>query len=140
MIPHDWSDEQMRAFLDEQLSPEMMSRLEEDLRADGALRGQLARLARERDHGAHTLGDVWRRGRLSCPSRAELDAYCRRQLSDDEARYLDFHVRTIGCRYCQANLDDLEQQAAPADRSSRRRRLFESSAGYLKGSGLSREE
>ena len=44
------------------------------------------------------------------------------------------HLDVVGCRYCQANLADLENQQAEHDTASqtRRRRYFQSSAGYLK--------
>ena len=47
--------------------------------------------------------------------------------------YVEFHLKTIGCAYCQANLADLQvlhKEPAPKARD-RRRRFFESSAGYL---------
>ena len=47
--------------------------------------------------------------------------------------YIDFHLRTIACPYCLANLADLEslQKEPPPKTQARRRRFFESSAGYL---------
>jgi hypothetical protein len=56
-------------------------------------------------------------------------------LAGEQADYVGFHLETIGCRYCQANLQDLRrQQDEAADMSARRRtKYFQSSAGYLPG-------
>jgi hypothetical protein len=57
-------------------------------------------------------------------------------LDEGHAEYLEFHIRTIGCRYCAANLGDLEQALeAGAETAKRRRKFFQSSAGYLKPRG-----
>ncbi len=50
------------------------------------------------------------------------------------ANYVTFHAKVIGCRYCQANLIDLQSQQAGREpiAHSRRRKYFQSSAGYLK--------
>ena len=55
-------------------------------------------------------------------------------LDPETANYIYFHVTEIGCRYCQANIDDLQaeknQQKPVVEK--RQRRYFQSSAGYLK--------
>lgn len=135
MSDFEWNDEQLRAFFDEQLAAEEMSRIEEQLRRDESLRARLANLSRGRDNGNHSLGDIWRRNRLSCPNREQWGSYLLDVLDADERDYLEFHLQTIGCRYCLANLRDLEAAAGrDTERGQRRRRLFESSAGYLRGS------
>lgn len=127
-----WSDEQLRAFLDEHLIPETMARLEDQLRRDDALRGRLADLARQRDQGAHTVGDIWRRYRLSCSTRDELGKYVANQLPSEQAGYINFHLQVIGCPVCRANLNDVQSAVSTApEQQQRRRRLFESSAGRL---------
>ena len=70
----------------------------------------------------------------SCPSREQLGSYLLRALPDDAAGYIAFHLDAIGCRCCQANLADLENQQAEAGEvaQTRRRRYFQSSAGYLR--------
>jgi hypothetical protein len=46
--------------------------------------------------------------------------------------YINFHIRTLGCRFCSANLADLTEAArATKPDAGRRRRYFESSAGRL---------
>lgn len=128
-----WSDEQLRAFFDEQLPAEQMSQLEDELRQSETLRNRLAALARSRDDGVHSVGEIWRRHKLSCPKREQLGSYLLGALSPDEAGYVEFHLQTVGCRYCRANLGDLEEQAAAVQGTQqRRRRYFESSAGLLR--------
>ncbi len=128
-----FTNEILLSYLDESLSIDEMVRVEKTLRESEALRNRLASLIRERDQGGHTVGEIWRRQRLSCPSRQELGNYLLGTLPQDELDYLDFHIRSIGCRYCQANLTDLEtQQNNTEEIAERRRKFFQSSAGYLK--------
>jgi hypothetical protein len=63
-----------------------------------------------------------------------LGGYLLGVLPDDAADYVTFHVETVACRYCAANVEDLRAlQAANVDEDSdhRRRKYFETSAGYL---------
>ncbi len=111
-----------------------MAAIEDALRNDASLAERLAGTIGRRDAGVHSLGAIWRRNRLSCPSREELGSYLLDVLGPDHSDYVRFHLETIGCRFCIANLEDLrsEQAAAEADGSKqRRRRYFQSSAGYL---------
>jgi len=63
-----------------------------------------------------------------------LGSYLLDALSEDEAGYIAFHLEMVGCRYCQANLADLHDQQAesPQAAQTRRRKYFQSSAGYLR--------
>jgi hypothetical protein len=69
-----------------------------------------------RDAGVHSLGEIWRRHRLTCPSRQQLGNFL-----------------LGGCRQCRANLDDLNAQQAESGEvvQSRRTKYFQSSAGNL---------
>ncbi|HEV3007256.1 MAG TPA: hypothetical protein VGX78_22490, partial [Pirellulales bacterium] len=71
---------------------------------------------------------------LTCPTRNELGSFLLGVLPDQHAAYIRFHLQEAGCRYCQANHDDLQRQQAEAADSGRqrRRKYFESSAGYLR--------
>ncbi len=74
----------------------------------------------ERDRGEHSLGAVWRRERLTCPTREQLGSYLLQVLDEGEQDYLDFHLNVIGCPYCVANLADLQalqQEPAPRPRA-----------------------
>jgi hypothetical protein len=132
--PH-FTDHELLAYLDEMLPVERMTLLEQKLRQSDSLRRKLAAVSRHREHGAHTVGEVWRQARLSCPSRARLGSYLLGTLQRQLTEYVEFHIRTIGCRYCAANLQDLESQMeATPETQRRRRRFFQSSAGYLRRS------
>jgi len=132
MTEHRFTDEELLAWLDEMLPAERMAEVEQAVRDSASLRQVLAGLIRRRDQGERSVGDVWRRERLTCPSRSRLGSYLLGTLEADLAAYIDFHIRTIGCRFCTANLYDLEQAAASSPATAnRRRRFFESSAGYL---------
>jgi len=123
----------LEAYLDEALPPEEMARIEKAMRGDRALMRQLTAVHARRGAGVHSLGDIWRRHRLSCPSREQLGSLLLGALPDDLADYLRFHVNVAGCRFCQANLADLQNRQAEGEQAaeSRRRKYFQSSAGYL---------
>jgi hypothetical protein len=128
------TDAQLLAFLEETLPASEISALEIRLRDDPLLLQRLSKLRSEEDAGAHSLGAVWRRFRLSCLSREELGQYLLGVLESDASAYVKFHVERIGCRYCQANLEDLRQQHATSgkDVQQRRQRLFATSIGRLR--------
>jgi len=128
-----FTDAELAAFLDEALPAARCSELEHSLRSDQELRRRLIEVRGRETAGLHTIGAIWRRGRLSCPSRSELGEYLLGTLSAAAADYLAFHVNTIGCRYCQANLTDLETASQVDEQPQvRRQRYFQTSAGYLK--------
>ena len=129
----DITREQLHAYLDDALSDAETARVEQALRDSEPLRKALRQAMQERDRGEHSLGAVWRRERLTCPSREQLGTYLLGVLDDPVQDYVAFHLKTIGCPFCQANLADLEaRQQEPAPKAKeRRRRYFQSSAGYL---------
>jgi len=125
----------LEAYLDESLSASRLATVEAALRDEPDLIEQLATIAGRRDAGVHSLGAIWRRRRLTCPSREQLGSYLLGVLQPDFANYVQFHLDTVGCRYCSASVTDLRQQHASADTSetkTRRTKYFQSSAGYLK--------
>jgi len=124
---------ELEAYLDEGLPPDEMARIEEALRREPRLVRELAAVNSRRDAGVHTLGEIWRRHRLTCPSRDRLGSYLLGILPEAEAEYIAFHLETLGCRCCRANADDLrnQQSEAAAHAASRRKKYFQSSAGYL---------
>jgi hypothetical protein len=127
--------EQLASYLEDALSDVETAQVEQALRQSEPLRQQLRQLMQERDRGEHSVGAIWRRQRLTCISRAQLGSYLLGVLEPEISDYFRFHLETIGCSYCLANLTDLktqQQQAAPRDHQ-RRRRYFESSAGLLPG-------
>jgi len=129
-----YREAELEAYLDEALPPEEMARIEAALRDNSPLARQLAEIIARRDSGLVSLGAVWRRLRLSCPTRQELGSYLLGVLPDDAAGYVAFHLDVAGCRFCQANLADLRDQQAesPAIAQQRRQKFFQSSAGKLR--------
>jgi len=131
-----YTQAELEAYLDEALAVDRMAALENSLRGDGELLRRLAAINSQRDCGVHSIGEIWRRSRLTCPTREQLGSYLLQVLLEEHSDYVRFHTETIGCRYCQANLDDLRQATAGSELEpevgTRRRRYFQSSAGHLK--------
>lgn len=128
-----YSQADLEAYLDEALPADEMARLEEALRRDGGLLAQLADTNSRRDGGAHTVGEIWRRHRLSCATREQLGGYLLGTIPAAVRDYVTFHLDVVGCRLCQANLADLRSHQAETEATrSRRRKYFQSSAGYLR--------
>lgn len=129
-----YTQAELEAYLDEALSPEEMAAMEAELRSRSELLQQLATINARRDAGVHSLGEIWRRNRLSCLSREQLGSFLLGALDEEQATYVKFHLETIGCRYCQANRDDLrrEQEESQDHAQRRRSKYFQSSAGHLK--------
>ncbi len=124
----------LEAYLDEALPPERAAEVEAALRDDRELITRAVAIHGRRNAGVHTLGEIWRAGRLSCPSREQLGSFLLEALPDEAAAYIIFHLDVIECRYCRANLADLKQHQAEEHASvdTRRRKYFQSSAGYLR--------
>jgi hypothetical protein len=125
--------EHLRAYIDDALTDGETACVEQALRDSDGLRGQLSMVIQERDRGEHSVGAVWRRHRLSCPTREQLGSYLLQALEPGYQDYVEFHLKTIACPYCQANLADLQARQADAGAhvQQRRRRIFQSSAGLL---------
>jgi hypothetical protein len=82
----------LQAYLDEALSPAEMAAIEVELRAKPDLLKQLAAINGRRDAGVHSVGEIWRRQRLSCPTREQLGSYLLGALDQGHAEYIDFHL------------------------------------------------
>ncbi len=134
MKPVAFRQSELEAYLDEALPAERMARIEQALRSDRELVRQLAAINARRDAGVHSLGEIWRRHRPSCPTREQLGSYVLGALPAEISDYVEIHIEAVGCRLCRANLGDLQkQQAEAADVvQTRRRKYFQSSAGYLR--------
>ncbi len=125
--------EKLHAYLDDALTDQESAQVEQALRNSEPLRRLLRQAMQERDRGEHSLGAVWRRERLTCPTREQLGSYLLQLLDDALQDYIEFHLRTVACPFCQANLADLQalQNDTTTRSSARRRRFYESSAGFL---------
>ena len=129
-------DEALRAYLLDAMPADRMARVEQALRDSAELRERLESVRQGReDGGLHSLGAIWRRSRLTCPSRQQLGSLLLDALDPDLADYLTFHIEVVECPYCAANLADLKGKAessTPAARS-RHAKILHSSRHLLPG-------
>ncbi len=134
--PTPIDDVMLRDYLADALAPEESARVEKALRDSAELRAQLEDVRQNRADGhLHTLGAIWHRSRLTCPSRQQLGSFLLDALDPELASYLTFHLEVVECPFCQANLDDLKvqsQTAASAHASkNRQHRILQSSQHLL---------
>ena len=127
--------EQLHAYLDDCLPETEAAKIEQQLRKSETLRQQLKLTLQERDRGEHSVGAIWRRERLSCVTREQLGTYLLEALDEEQTDYIRFHLDTIACPVCRANLTDLkaQQEEAVQHAKQRRHKIFQSSAGLLSG-------
>src|SRR5690349_10625614 len=112
-MSHAIDVETLRAYLSETLPPGEMARVEKALRDSSELRAQLEDVRQNRPEGSlHTLGAIWRRARLTCPTRQQWGSYLLEALDPELADYYTFHLDVIACPFCRANLADLEGKSA----------------------------
>jgi hypothetical protein len=127
-----FSDAELFAYLDEDLEVGRMTDIEHELRADPALLDRLTSLRASTVAGNHSLGAIWQSHHISCPNREDLGNFLLEIMPPDQKAFVKTHIEINGCRQCQANLDDLQQQSeARALALDRRQRYFQSSAGLL---------
>jgi hypothetical protein len=128
-------DETLRAYLADTLPPEAQVRVEKALRDSAELRARLEDVRNNRgDAGLHTLGAIWRRARLTCPTRQQLGSSLLDALDPELAAYISFHLDVIECPYCQANLADLKAKTAqPSNAAQHRRNRILTSSRHLLG-------
>jgi hypothetical protein len=128
-----FSTSELEAYLEESLPTERMTAIEEALRGNEELQKQLTAINGRRDAGVHSLGEIWRRHRLSCPSREQLGSYLLGVVPRETATYIKFHIEEVECRYCTASISDLkaQQSTAAPEVEKRRQKYFQSSVGHL---------
>jgi hypothetical protein len=137
---HAIDDETLRSYLLDSLAAEEMARVEKALRDSSELRARLEDVRQNRgDPNLHTLGAIWRRGRLTCPTRQQLGSYLLDALDPNLGSYLKFHLEVVECPFCQANLADLQAKATQPSASvkSRHNRILRSSQHLLGEEGRS---
>ena len=127
--------EVLRDYLNDALPPDRAAAVERRVREEPQLLALVAEARAEADPADHSVGAVWRRERLSCPSRETLSSFVQDLLDADHAEYVRFHLIEICCPACNANRDDLARlrDEPVADRARRRKRIVDSSAGELRG-------
>jgi hypothetical protein len=126
--------ETLEAYLDDALSDAETAEVERVIRTSEAVRKELHSLMQCRDRGEHSVGAIWRRHRLSCPNREQLGSYLLGAMDAELHDYIEFHLQTIGCSACLANLTDLQSQRAEeaTHATKRRKRYYDSTAGLLR--------
>lgn len=103
----------IRDYLHDALPEAEMAAVEKALRGGSKdLHEMLVEVRDEEDRGEHSVGAIWRRERVSCPTRDQLGGYLLGAGDADLLDYVQFHLETIGCPYCLANLDDLKKLQA----------------------------
>ena len=125
---------ELEAYLEEALPPEEMAAIEQELRGRPEILQRLSAINGRRDAGVHSVGEIWRRQRLSCPPREQLGSYLLSALDDGHMAYITFHIQKIGCRFCASNLEDLRRQQDETIEviEIRRTKYFQSTAGHLR--------
>ena len=131
-------DETLRSYLADALPAGDLARVEKALRDSSELRARLEDVRQDRgDPNLHTLGAIWRRGRLTCPTRQQLGSFLLDALDPNLSGYLKFHLDVVECPFCQANLADLKAKSSQpaAAVKSRHNRILKSSQHLLGDEG-----
>ena len=76
------------------------------------------------------LTDTWESQRLTCPKRSTIGAFLLEQLDPDWFDYIDFHLTTLGCHFCRANLKDLKHQKTVEEQLFREK-IMASTIGFF---------
>ncbi len=77
------------------------------------------------------LSEIWQEQRLSCLKRSTIGAYLLGTLEAPWREYVAFHLDRLGCRFCRANLEDLQSQTAEQIPRRLHERIMESTVGFL---------
>ncbi|QJW96548.1 hypothetical protein [Frigoriglobus tundricola] len=103
----------LRDYLHDALPDGELAAVEKALRENPKLRTLYKDVIEQEDRGEHTVGAIWRRERVSCLSRDQLGGFLLGAGDPELLDYIDFHLKTVGCPVCQANLDDLKKVGKP---------------------------
>jgi hypothetical protein len=107
---HVITREMLRAYVSDALPDAELVSVERSLRESADLRALLRDVIEQEDRGEHTAGAIWRRERISCPTRDQLGGFLLEAGDPELLEYIHFHIEEIGCPYCRANLDDLRSR------------------------------
>lgn len=77
------------------------------------------------------LTDIWETERLTCPKRTTLGGYLLNTLDAPWSAYVRFHLDTVACPFCTANVDDLRKQTQ-SDPRPLRDRILQSTVGFFR--------
>jgi RNA polymerase sigma factor (sigma-70 family) len=82
-------------------------------------------------YGDSMVTEVWEEQRLTCPKRSTIGRYLLGTLDAPWQELVDFHLNRLGCKFCRANLDDL-QKKTNEDSAVVRDRILHSTIGFFK--------
>lgn len=127
------TDQQLRQFIHEEFDEVEMAMLEKQIRNSVELQTRLDQIRQSEERGEHSLGAIWRRAQITCPTREQLGSYLLKAMSADQRKYIAFHLEVIVCPYCRANFEDLEKlQAETVEKTHKRRKsIMDSTMGVL---------
>jgi hypothetical protein len=131
---HGFSDARLLAYVEERLSIADTIRLEKSLDADEQLKTDLCRVSGQHVTGELTLAAIWRDFQVGCLNHEQLAAYVRHQLGGGLADYVRFHIDEVGCRVCEARLDELTRltnNSANEQATPLASKCFNSSVGLI---------
>jgi len=83
-------------------------------------------------YGDSMVTEVWEEQRLTCPKRSTIGRYLLGTLEGPWQEHVEFHVNRLGCRFCRANLEDLQKKSAEEDSAVVRDRILHSTIGFFK--------
>jgi RNA polymerase sigma factor (sigma-70 family) len=78
------------------------------------------------------LTRLWEEHRPSCPKRSTVGKLLLGTLDDEWRNYVNFHLQMLGCRTCQANLDDLRSETVDRPSKDFCDRILQSSVGFFR--------
>ncbi len=105
---HSITEKDLIDYIAENLPPADMARVEKAIRASKDLMAILNALILTYSNEEHSVGAIWQRHRLSCPTREQLSNFLLDAMPKDLHDYIEFHLKTVGCDFCQAELEDLK--------------------------------
>lgn len=100
----------LREYLHDLLPASELAAVERALRTDPATQQLFEEVRSEEDRGEHTVGAIWKREHVTCPTRDELGGYVIRALAPERLEYIRFHLESVECPFCLANVEDLEER------------------------------
>lgn len=80
---------------------------------------------------ASLLTEVWESRRPTCPKRSTLGRFVLNTLEPQWKQYVEFHTGKLGCRFCQANLEDLRKQTEEQPKQLHHR-VMQSTVGFFR--------
>jgi RNA polymerase sigma factor (sigma-70 family) len=78
------------------------------------------------------LTEVWEEQRFTCPKRSTIGRFLLGTLEEPWHGYVDFHVNRLGCKFCRANVEDLQKATEAEEQKKSQQRIFESTIGFFK--------